>query len=117
MSTAIDNANLMINRAKTIAAMGMVERDYEGFNVASPGIKKETFRVWRDEENRIRCSYPEFQEHTQADPRFRCEHILAVKFHLEPPNEAGDDINIEEEAGRVIAMPFAETLKELAQAV
>ena len=121
MSTAIDNANLMINRAKTIAAMGMVERDYEGFNVASPGIKKETFRVWRDAENRIRCSCPEFQERTQADPRFRCEHILAVKFHLEPPGEASGeangDINIEEDAGHVITMPFAETLKELAQAV
>jgi len=111
MSAAIDNANLMMNRAKTIAAMGMVERDYEGFNVTSPGIKKEMFRVWRDEDSHVRCSCPEFQERIATDSRFRCEHILAVKFHLEPPGET------EENGGRVIAMPFAETLKELAQAV
>jgi hypothetical protein len=117
MSAAIDNTNLMMNRAKAIAAMGMVERDYEGFNVVSPGIKKETFRVWRDEDSHVRCSCPEFQERIAADSRFRCEHILAVKFHLEPPGEADDDANTEENAGRVIAMPFAETLKELAQAV
>lgn len=77
-------ANLMVNRAKTIAAMGMVERDYEGFNVTNPGIKKETFRVWRDEDNHIRCSCPEFTEKILTETRFRCEHILAVKFHLEP---------------------------------
>lgn len=117
MSAAIDNTNLMMNRAKAIAAMGMVERDYEGFNVVSPGIKKETFRVWRDEDSHVRCSCPEFQERIAADARFRCEHILAVKFHLEPPGEADDDTNTGENAGRVIAMPFAETLKELAQAV
>jgi len=62
MSAAMDNTNLMMNRAKAIAAMGMVERDYEGFNVVSPGIKQETFRVWRDEDSHVRCSCPEFQE-------------------------------------------------------
>jgi hypothetical protein len=132
MSAAVDNSNLLINRAKTIAAMGMVERDYEGFNVVSPGIKKETFRVWRDEDNRIRCSCPEFQSHLDEEPRFRCEHIFAVKFHLEPPDEQnasanGDERMVageheiaqpdDESGGEVIAMPFAETLRELSQAV
>src|ERR1044071_9077215 len=121
MSAAVEKTSLSINRAKTIAAMGMVERDYEGFNVTSPGIKKETFRVWRDEDGRVRCSCTDYEEHVEAEPRYRCEHILAVKFHLEPPDEAISEAPPEIEAtdaddqsednGRVIAMPFAETLK------
>jgi hypothetical protein len=141
MSVAIEDSKLLINRAKTIAAMGMVERDYEGFNVVSPGAKKETFRVWRDEEGRIRCSCAEFENRFEQQPRFRCEHIFAVKFHLEPPDEAADESRIEtgtpqmnaqeaqmsdvghepdvqhEDDGQIIAMPFAETLKELSHAV
>ena len=62
MSAAIEESKLMVNRAKAIAAMGLVERDYEGFNVVSPGIKKETFRIWRDEEGRVRCTCAEFEE-------------------------------------------------------
>ena len=122
MSAAVENSKLLMNRAKTIAAMGMVERDYDGFNVVSPGIRKETFRVWRDEDNRIRCSCPEFQERAEQEPRFRCEHIFAVKFHLEPPDEENAGVNAvarqdSETAGEVVVMPFAETLKELSQAV
>jgi hypothetical protein len=66
-----------------MAAMGLVGRDEEGFNVTSPGFRKETFRVWKDEESRVRCSCVEFQEQRESDPKFRCEHILAVKFHLD----------------------------------
>ena len=127
MSAAIEQTNLAINRAKTIAAMGMVERDYEGFNVTSPGIKKETFRVWRDEEGRVRCSCADYEAHVEAEPRYRCEHILAVKFHLEPPDEVINEAQPEieesdadhqnENGGRVIAMPVAETLKELSHAL
>ena len=136
MSVAIEDSKLLINRAKTIAAMGMVERDYEGFNVVSPGVNKETFRVWRDEEGRIRCSCAEFENRFEHQPRFRCEHIFAVKFHLEPPDEAADENHVETlkpqmnaqesqsparhedgDDGQVISMPFAETLKELSHAV
>src|SRR5205085_8822682 len=127
MSAAIEQTNLAVNRAKTIAAMGMVERDYEGFNVTSPGIKKETFRVWRDEEGRVRCSCADYEAHVEVEPRYRCEHILAVKFHLEPPDEVineaqpgieeSDADHQNENGGRVIAMPFAETLKELSHAL
>jgi len=127
MSAAIEQTNQSINRAKTIAAMGMVERDYEGFNVTSPGIKKETFRVWRDEEGRVRCSCADYEAQVEAEPRYRCEHILAVKFHLEPPDEVINEAQPEieesdadhqnENGGRVIAMPFAETLKELSHAL
>ncbi|HEY7914165.1 MAG TPA: Rad52/Rad22 family DNA repair protein [Blastocatellia bacterium] len=143
MSAAIEDPSLVINRAKTIAAMGMVERDYDGFNVISPGVKKESFRVWKDEEGRVQCNCPRFDELRANDPRFRCEHILAVKFHLEPPDEepiavtepagekqprrksaraaAAELFNEEtdhiESGGKLITMPFAETLKELSQAV
>jgi hypothetical protein len=122
MSAAIEESRLIVNRAKAIAAMGLVERDYEGFNVVSPGIKKETFRIFRDESGRVRCTCAEFEERAVEETRFRCEHILAVKFHLEPPEEAsgpvagsGDWSPAEDED--VISMPFVETLRELSQAV
>lgn len=137
MSVAMEDPKLLINRAKTIAAMGMVERDYDGFNVLSPGVKKETFRVWRDEEGRIRCSCAEFENRFEQEPRFRCEHIFAVKFHLEPPDEAVDQGRVEtgqpqmkaqeapaneaqqedDDSDQVITLPFAETLKVLSHAV
>jgi hypothetical protein len=137
MSVAIEDSKLLINRAKTIAAMGMVERDYEGFNVVSPGVRKETFRVWRDESGRIRCSCPEFENRFEQESRFRCEHIFAVKFHLEPPGEAADESRVETsepqmkaqeepltyaqyefgDGDQAAALPFAETLKELSHAV
>lgn len=87
MSAAVMDANVIVNRAKAIAAMGLVERSYEGFNVVSPGIKKEMFRVWRDNGNHVRCNCTEFECMVEQEPRFRCEHILAVKFHLHPPPE------------------------------
>jgi hypothetical protein len=131
MSAAVEQTNLAMNRAKTIAAMGMVERDYEGFNVTSPGIRKETFRVWRDEEGRVRCSCADYEGRVETEPRYRCEHILAVKFHLEPPDEFTGEVTAESQpeievsdadhrngdGGQVIAMPFAETLKELSHAL
>ena len=135
MSATAVNRNPQIDRAKTLAAMGMVERDYDGFNVSSPGVKKEVYRVWRDETGRARCSCPDYQAQTATTPRYRCEHILAVKFYLEPPDDpaepSGEDAPDEpdqqavSETGQLsepdpspgIALPFAETLKELSQAV
>jgi len=139
MSAAVEESKLVINRAKAIAAMGLIERDYEGFTVISPGIKKESFRIWRDEEGRVRCTCPEFEEKAAQEARFRCEHILAVKFHLEPPAEemgveyGGREVSppeaerpdenlIEvqpEMAGEAVGVPapFSGVLKELSQAV
>src|SRR5919205_3635027 len=97
MSAAVEKTNLAINRAKTIAAMGMVERDYEGFNVMSPGVRKESFRVWRDEEGRVRCSCADYEAQVAGEPRYRCEHILAVKFHLEPPDGLTPEVIAEEQ--------------------
>ena len=87
MSAAIEDTKLLIKRARAIAAGGLIERDYEGFNVLSPEIDKASFRIWRDEGGRVRCNCPTFEDNVTQDPRFRCEHILAVKFHLEPPDE------------------------------
>ncbi|HET9530522.1 MAG TPA: Rad52/Rad22 family DNA repair protein [Blastocatellia bacterium] len=126
MSVAAADMKLVINRAKAIAAMGLVERDYEGFNVISPGIKKETFRIWRDEDGRVRCNCPDFEEQQKQDPRFRCEHILAVKFHLEPPDEAGQPEMTDEDAVSSVSLDegrsleparFAELLKRLSGAL
>lgn len=96
---------LKINRAKTIAVMGMVEADFEGFNVTSPGVRKETYRVWRDENERTRCSCREFGEANEANQDLICEHILAVKYHLELcdekptlPDEPQDEFHITLEA-------------------
>ncbi|MBN8722004.1 MAG: SWIM zinc finger family protein [Acidobacteria bacterium] len=84
MNTAIKNLNVRTKRAKLIAEMGLVNRDEQGFIVKSPTQNNENFRVWRDETGRIRCACPDFEKQSQIDPRFRCEHILAVKYHLEP---------------------------------
>lgn len=124
MSAAAEN--LTVNRAKTIAAMGMIERDYDGFNVVSPGVKKETYRVWRDEEGRVRCNCPDYRERSADEPRFRCEHILAVKFHLDPPADETTEPRAEadqlifaqsEVDNETVVVQFADTLKELSQAV
>ncbi len=87
-STATEQNSSVTGRAKAIAAMGLVGRDFEGFNVTAPGFRKETFRVWKDEEGRVHCSCVDFQERIAREPRFRCEHILAVKFHLEAEEES-----------------------------
>jgi hypothetical protein len=88
MSAALKNVSARTKRAKLIAAMGLVNRNDHGFNVKSPTRNKDNFRVWRDDKGRVRCSCAEFEGESKEDPKFRCEHILAVKYHLEPPTEA-----------------------------
>jgi hypothetical protein len=87
MNTAIKNLNVRTKRAKLIAEMGLVTRDENGFNVKSPSNHNDNLRVWRDEKGRVRCSCADFEKQIQDDPRFRCEHILAVKYFLEPLSE------------------------------
>jgi hypothetical protein len=87
MSAAMKSLTTRTKRAKLIAAMGLVNRDDQGFNVKSPTRNKDNYRVWRDDNGRVRCSCAEYVEESKEDARFRCEHILAVKFHLEPPAE------------------------------
>ncbi|MBI3654119.1 MAG: hypothetical protein HY231_24065 [Acidobacteria bacterium] len=81
MSQAVEQH--IINHAKTIAALGLVAEDREGFDVHSAGFRKEVFRVFQDQEGRVRCSCATYDERRASVPDFRCEHLLAVKFYLE----------------------------------
>ena len=85
---ANENNTSIVNRAKAIAAMGLVGRDFDGFTVTSPGFRQETFRVWKDEDGKVHCSCAEFHERVRTEPRFRCEHILAVKLHIQSEEES-----------------------------
>jgi hypothetical protein len=71
-------------RAQGIAAMGLVTREGDRFQVATPSLRGRTakYEVWRDETGRVRCSCLEYEEHSSDDATFRCEHILAVKHSL-----------------------------------
>src|SRR5687767_14640900 len=71
-------------RAKSIAAMGLVNREGDRFHLLTPSLRgrQTSYQVWRDETNRIRCSCLEFEEAAVSDSGFRCEHILAVKYAL-----------------------------------
>ena len=71
-------------RAKSIAAMGLVNRDGDLFRVSTPSLRgrQTSFEVRRDESGKIRCNCLEFEEAVSTDSKFRCEHILAVKYAL-----------------------------------
>jgi hypothetical protein len=83
-------------RGRALAAMGHVARTDDGFEVTTSGRKRETLRVWRDAEGRVQCACPEFQN--AGESRFRCEHILAVKYSLEPPVEDLTPVSAERDA-------------------
>ncbi len=75
-------------RAKSIAAMGLVNREGDKFRVSTPSLrgKQTSYEVWRDEAGKIRCNCLEFEEAAVSDAAFRCEHILAVKYALVAKN-------------------------------
>ncbi|HLM59301.1 MAG TPA: Rad52/Rad22 family DNA repair protein [Pyrinomonadaceae bacterium] len=75
-------------RAKSIAAMGLVNREADKFRVSTPSLrgKQTSYEVWRDETSKIRCNCLEFEEAAVSDAGFRCEHILAVKYALVAKN-------------------------------
>lgn len=75
-------------RAKSIAAMGLVNREGDKFLVSTPSLrgKQTSYEVWRNEDGKIRCNCLEFEEAAAVDPAFRCEHILAVKYALVAKN-------------------------------
>ena len=75
-------------RARSIAAMGLVNRDGDRFRVSTPSLrgKQTSYEVWRDDAGKIRCNCLEFEETAVTDPGFRCEHILAVKYALVAKN-------------------------------
>jgi hypothetical protein len=75
-------------RAKSIAAMGLVNREADKFLVSTPSLRgrQTSYEVWRDEAGKIRCNCLEFEESAAVDSAFRCEHILAVKYALVAKN-------------------------------
>jgi hypothetical protein len=75
-------------RAKSIAAMGLVNREGDRFRVSTPSLRgrQTSYEVWRDEAGKIRCNCLEFEEAAVSDAGFRCEHILAVKYALVAKN-------------------------------
>jgi hypothetical protein len=75
-------------RAKSIAAMGLVNREGDRFRVSTPSLrgKQTSYEVWRDAAGKIRCNCLEFEEAAVTDSGFRCEHILAVKYALVAKN-------------------------------
>ncbi len=75
-------------RAKSIAAMGLVNREDDKFRVSTPSLrgKQTSYEVRRDETGKIRCNCLEFEESAVNDSAFRCEHILAVKYALVAKN-------------------------------
>ncbi len=83
-----ENSEKREKRAKSIAAMGLVNRDGEKFRVSTPSLRgrQTSYEVWRDEAGKIRCNCLEFEEAAVSDSTFRCEHILAVKYALVAKN-------------------------------
>jgi hypothetical protein len=82
MAAVLDKKALMRDkRAQGIAAMGLVNREGDRFRVTTPTLRgrRASYEVWRDEAGRVRCTCLEFEEQSASEPRFRCEHILAVK--------------------------------------
>lgn len=75
-------------RAKSIAAMGLVNREGDKFKVSTPSLRgrQTSYEVWRDANAKIRCNCLEFEEAVVTDSAFRCEHILAVKFAVVAKN-------------------------------
>jgi hypothetical protein len=75
-------------RAKSIAAMGLVNREGDKFRVSTPSLRgrQTSYEVWRNETGRINCNCLEFEEAAVSDSAFRCEHILAVKYALVAKN-------------------------------
>ena len=83
-----ENTEKREKRAKSIAAMGLVNRDGEKFRVSTPSLRgrQTSYEVWRDDVGKIRCNCLEFEEAAVSDSAFRCEHILAVKYALVAKN-------------------------------
>lgn len=82
MAAVLDKKSLMRDkRAQGIAAMGLVNREGDRFRVTTPTLRgrRASYEVWRDDAGRVRCTCLEFEEQSATEPRYRCEHILAVK--------------------------------------
>ncbi|GIU83112.1 MAG: hypothetical protein D6687_02885 [Acidobacteria bacterium] len=72
-------------RAKSLVMMGLVARNGKRFRVTSPSLrgKQNFYEVWKEENGQIKCNCLEYEEFSIDNPKFRCEHILAVKYFLD----------------------------------
>lgn len=78
-------------RGRHMAAAQKVKKTDEGFAVEpyNPGTDLvDGYRVWRDTDGRVKCDCGDFYSHQSASD-YRCEHIFAVMFHLQPPTTDG----------------------------
>lgn len=75
-------------RAKAIAAMGLVSREDDHFQVSSPNLRADqrSFEVKRNELGAVECNCQQFLSGLNSGSHYRCEHILAVKFALVEKN-------------------------------
>src|SRR5918994_719774 len=75
-------------RANAIAAMGLVNREGDYFEVSTPSLRgrQNAFQVKRDDSGAVVCNCSEFEDAAAAGESIRCEHILAVKFALTKKN-------------------------------
>lgn len=82
------NAEMRDKRARSLAAMGLVARQGSHYVVRGASLRGQRgFEVTRDPRGRVVCSCEEFNREVADNPGFRCEHILAVKYSLAPPQE------------------------------
>jgi len=108
MAATIDKKEVLRDkRAQGIAAMGLVTRHADRFQVQTPSLRgrRTAYEVWRDDANRVRCTCLEFEEHAAENPSFRCEHILAVKHSLVAKNS--------EAVTKQVAAPVEPQVKEV----
>jgi hypothetical protein len=69
----------------------LVVREGDKFKVSTPSLRgrQTSYTVWRDNgspngiPSKVKCNCLEFEEEFPKDASFRCEHILAVKYHVE----------------------------------
>src|SRR5688500_18733649 len=75
-------------RANAIAAMGLVNRNGDYFEVSMPSLRgrQYAFEVRRDDSGAVVCNCAEFQGASAVGEPIRCVHILAVKFALTRKN-------------------------------
>jgi len=71
-------------RAESLVAMNLVKRSGDRFLVGAKQSrgKQGQHEVWRDEQKKVRCTCEDFAEAIKSDPKFRCEHIIAIKLSL-----------------------------------
>ena len=69
-------------RGQGLVARDLVKREGDHFTVTIPslrGKRADIYEVSRDSQGRVRCNCQQFETESKSDPKFRCEHIHAVK--------------------------------------